>query len=451
MKIAWPSLKGDGSIAARSGKKVFYGWWIVFSGTVAMALQGGLYFYGFGTFFMPLINEFGWSRASLSGAMSLARLEGGLLGPVAGYLVDRFGPRLVMFGGVIFMGAGFILITHVNSLAMFYVIYVLCLAQGVSSGIQTPIPAAVANWFIRKRSRALGILMTGTGVGGLLVPVLSWIIASYGWRTAAVTSGIIVLIAILPLSFVMRHKPEQYGYLPDGESSQPEVAAQTVELATAGTPTSLNISRAGTPLEIDFSPVEAIRTQAFWLLAFSSAIRMMVSGAIAIHLIPFLEDIGFSPELSGLFLGALGVASIVGRVGFGWLGDIYDKRYVLGVATALLVVAMLTLLTVHSWWQMVIFLAIYGPAYGAGPPLLPAIRGEYFGRKAFGTIHGTMNFVIMFGNIAGPVFAGYVFDVTGSYRLAFIIFAATCVLSLVLVLAMKRPSLASHKAAARSA
>jgi sugar phosphate permease len=200
------------------GPRIFYGWWIVVASTVAAGLSGGLYFFGFSTFFLPLIQDFSWSRAALSGAFSFSKLEGGIMGPVGGFLVDRLGPRTVMLAGVSLMGAGFILISRIDSLVTFYLVFIFFIAAGCTIGLQQAPMVAVANWFIQKRGLAMGIVTSGMGLGGLAVPFLAWLIVSSGWRTAAVVSGLAVWVVGIPLALAMRHRPEDQGLLADGRT-----------------------------------------------------------------------------------------------------------------------------------------------------------------------------------------------------------------------------------------
>lgn len=418
--------------------KIFYGWWIVAAATMASALNGGVQLYGFSAFFTPLIQEFGWSRTVTSGVVSLSRLEAGVLGPITGFLIDRFGPRKLMFIGLALWGTGFLLFSRMDSLVMFYVVYVLFLAEGANLSTGAPLSTAVANWFIKKRSFALGIVLSGWGAGGMMVPVLAWVISQYGWRTAAMSAGIAVWVIGVPIAMVARHRPEQYGYLPDGET--PVVSPTQVE----GPSPDQNPSR-----EINLTPAQALREPAFWFITVSLSTGFMVTSAIAVHQIPFLEDMGISRQWAALVLGLMTLISVPGRLGFGWLGDIYDKRYMLAICMAfqalgLFVFANLT----SSWatWGIILYLLIFSPAYGGLRPLSGAIRAEYFGRLNFATIQGLSGFISMWANMGGPVFAGYVYDTTGSYRFAFLFFAVVNFIGIFLILLVRRPKVGEVKA-----
>ena len=411
--------------SAQKKKGLYYGWYIVIAAFIGTSLHGGVYLYGFSAFFLPLVNEFRVSRAALSGAFSLSRLEGGTLAPLTGFLLDRIGPRKVMLFGIIWMGLGFIIMSRVNSLSMFYLVFLGFLSIGAGFSMGSVMYAVVGNWFIRKRSRAFGIFNSGWGPGGMAAAWLGWLITQYGWRTTMVIVGILIWCVGIPVASVMRHKPEQYGLLPDGEAPTP--AAADGETASKA------------PLEYNFGVWEAVRTKAFWLMTIAFSMGFIVTDAVAVHQVPFLVGLGYSPEVAGAVVGAMTMITIVGRLGFGWLGDIVDKRYLLAGCFILQCIGMVVYAGTTHIWQIVFFLVVFSPAYGGLRPLAASVRGEFFGRKNFATIQGVMAFVQMWGTIASPVFTGWIFDTTGSYRIAFTTFALANLLAVVAILLAKRP------------
>lgn len=415
--------------------RLFYGWWIVLAAAVGFGLSGGLYMYGFSTLLLPLEAEFGWSRAALSGVFSVSRLEGGLLGPMGGWLADRFGPRKVMLGGVFLSGVGFILLSQVTSLLMFYLIFLVAISLGWTLGIHTAAMVAIANWFHRKRGRAIGVALSGMGLGGVIVPGLAWIIVHHGWRLALVASGLAILVICLPLSLVMRHRPEQYGQLPDGDTAPPsgqvKEEAKGARPAPAAVPQVTSVS--------DATVGEVIRLPVFWLLCLVFGLRQLTIASVVVHQVPFLVSIGLPQEVGASVLGAVAVLSVLGRLGFGWLGDLIPKRYAMAAALFLLALGSFILANATQLWQVLLFLATYPLGYGGGATLMFAIRGEYFGRTHFGTISGLMDMFQMIAVVAGPVFAGWMFDISGSYRVAFLLFATAAFLGLLIMLFLRRP------------
>ncbi len=422
--------------------RIFYGWWMTVAAALAMAMQGGLIHYGFSAYFTPLVTEFGWSRAQLSGVFSLSRLEGGLIAPVAGVFIDRVGPRRLLMGGLFMMGLGFLLLSrvdsldvfsiHLDSLVMFYVIYALFIAIGSSFGPSATCLAAVGNWFIRRRSTAMGLVMCGFGIGGSLVVVVAYCIGQFGWRNMMVLAGLILWFVGIPLAALMRHRPEQYGQLPDDDHRRAEASAHGLASTAAA-------SRHRLAGDVSFAPRQVLRMPVFWLLTINFSIRQMITSTVTLHTIPFLGDLGFSNETAAAVLSIIATSSVLARVLFGWAGDHYDKRVVMGVGLVLLTVAMLIMSQATELIHVIIYVPFYAMAYGGSVPLIPATLAEYFGRKNFGTVQGFASTVQMVGNICGPLFAGFVFDVTGSYRIAFILYSAASVVALAMLFFVRKP------------
>ncbi|MBI2906322.1 MAG: MFS transporter [Chloroflexi bacterium] len=408
-------------------KKPFYGWWIVAAGVVSQMLQGGLYLYGFSLFFLPLIQEFGWTRTSLSAVFSFSRLESGIFGPLEGWLVDKFGPRRMMALGVPIMGLGFILLSQTSSFFMFAAVFFLLIATGSSLGLVVPCYTATANWFIRKRGLAMGFLSAGTGLGGGAILFLAWIVNEYGWRVGAMAAGVTVLVVGTPLGLLMRHRPEQYGYLPDGARANSTGAGDG-----DGAPQAYL-------QEADFTARQAIQTSGFWLLTLSFAVRQTTVGAVAVHLMPFFIGAGFSSEVAATLLAAVSLVSILGRLSFGWLADIFEKRHVMVFTVGCIALSMFFLAGVYELWQAVLWVFIYALGYGGGAPLMPALRAEFFGRKSFGTVQGTMLAFQMWGLMVGPLSSGLMYDLLGDYRPSFLAFGAANFIGVFLLFLARRP------------
>ncbi len=412
-------------------RRPFYGWWIVSVSTIGHALSGGFYVFGFGNFFMPLVQEFGWSRAVTSAAFSLRSLEGGLLGPVGGFLIDRFGTRKMMLFGIVLIGTGFILFSQVTSLLAYYLVFTLLIAIGVTLGIHQACIVTVNNWFIKKRGIALGLGQMGMGLGGLIVPVVGFLIMQNGWRAAAVVMGLAIWAIGIPFALTIRHRPEQMGLLPDGDEAPPGTEAESKS----------GKSPAAYQSESDFTPRQALHTGVFWLLTVTFGLRLLITGAVTVHQIPFVIGLGASPALAAATLGSMALITVPGRLGFGRLADIMPKKHVLAICNGLIALGLFLLAVIQTWWQVIPFLIIYAPAYGGAAILMNAIRGEYFGRRHYATIMGLMEIIQMFGVVLGPISAGWIFDLTGSYRLAFLIFGVLAALATVLTFFARRPTL----------
>ena len=424
----------DGKSKRKRG--MFYGWWIVIAGGLGMSITAGINFHGFGNFIIPLTNEFGWNRTTISGLFSLARMESGLLGPLEGWLVDRVGPRRLMIVGIPLMGIGYILMSRVNSLAAFFFVYIFAITLGNSLGMSTPMAASVANWFNRKRGLAFGIMWSGVGLGGFFVPAVGWLIAAYNWRIASIVIGVFIIVMGIPIAALMRHRPEPYGYMPDGE--EPDTDDETGAVRIRQQP----------DLSQDFTAREALMTSSFWYLTLSIAARSLVSGGVGLHLVPYFVDLGASDVFAATLAGAVGVLSIPGRFGLSAVSDYLNRRYVMAVSLFLMTIAIVFMARATSVTQVLPFLVLYAAAQGGISVIPQSLIAEYFGRRAYATIQGFRGTIQMIGIIIGPLVSGYVFDTTGSYEWAFMGFGAASLVSLGLVLLM-RPPKRPHRAGQR--
>jgi MFS family permease len=210
-----PGLNGLNGIWNRV-RGVFFAWWVVASACVIQALNQGLLSQGFTVYFIPLQTEFGWSRTLPSSGYSLSHVESGILGPLEGWLTDRFGPRRVVLIGIVLFGAGFIVLSTIHSVVAFFAAFSI-VAAGASLGGFLPLSVAVLNWFVRKRTLA----MAGSGVAGVIVPLVAWSVTTQGWRTTALASGFAVWLIGIPMGLLLRHRPEKYSCLPDGDRPAP--------------------------------------------------------------------------------------------------------------------------------------------------------------------------------------------------------------------------------------
>ncbi len=387
--------------ATARARGVFFGWWIVVAGIGVQSLTGALLSHAFGAYVVVLKDAFGWSTTTFSIAFSLQRAESGLLGPVQGWLLDRFGPRVVMTAGLTIFGVGFMLFSQINSPIQFYLTFLL-MAVGVSLGGFMSITATIVNWFERRRGTALGIMQTGSAIGGFLLPIVAWSLTANGWRTTAFASGVVILVVGIPLAQLMRRSPEEYGYEPDG--------GQTVEtggMTLAGRATS-------------FTARQAMRTRAFWFLTIGHSLAVMVVTTVSVYLIPYLNsDFGLSLGAASTIVVLMTASMMVGQLLGGFLGDRYSKRWLATFATSGSAVAMILLATATGLGIVIAAVMVQGWAHGfRGVQMMP-IRADYFGRQAFGKIMGFTFMFMMWGEIGGPVGMGIIVDTIGSYRLGF--------------------------------
>ena len=411
---------------------MFYGWWIVSASFFIAAYIAGAIFYGFTAIFEPIANELGWSHTQISLASSLRGLEVGLLAPIIGILVDRWGPRRLIFSGAIVIAGGLIFLSRATSLGTFYGAFAL-MAIGTSCCSMTVLMTVVANWFRKNMGIASGIVVSGFGFGGLLVPVIVRLIEVYDWRMTMTILAVGMLATVLPLSLVLRHKPEQYGYLPDGR--------------VEGSATFDNGPGLSQAVEVEVTAKQALKSNTFWRLALAFMFHIMVISATVTHVMPYLSSIGFARSRASLMATAIPLTSIGGRLSFGWLGDKVNRRLIAVIAFAMMGLGMLCFGYASSagTWLLVPFLVLFGIGYGGSNVLRPSLVREYFGRANFGSILGLMLGINMIGGIIGPPLAGWVYDNWGSYQGIWFVFAGLSMVALISVLTIHPASTAVER------
>jgi MFS family permease len=400
-------------------KKIFYGWWIVLACFLITLYCGSIIFYGLTAFIEPLVREFGWSYTQVSFAASLRGMEMGIFAPLVGLLVDRFGSRKLIFSGVIVVGFGLILLSTTQSLAMFYGAFLL-LALGGGGVASVVTITVVANWFKKKLGVALAVMMSGFGASGFLVPLIVQLIDIYGWRPTLMILGVGIWVLGIPLSVIIREKPEQYGYLPDGALSEDATPDRVIQ-----------------DKEVEIAFKEGLKKKSFWYLNISETFRVITLTAVVTHIMPYLGSVGIPRTTAGLVAGAIPVVSILGRFGFGWLGDVVDKRYVMAAAISCVGLGMLAFNYIQVTWVVFLFLLLFAPGYGGSMVLRGTILREYFGRNSLGKMLGITMGCTSIGGLIGPTLAGWVFDTLGSYHLIWLLFSGLMWLAMGLILRMK--------------
>lgn len=401
--------------------QVFYGWWIVGACSLIALFAGAFVVLGFTAFFEPIVEEFGWSYTQVSLAASLQGAELGLMAPVVGLLVDRGSPRRLLVVGALVLCLSLLFLSRTANLAMFYFGCVL-LAIGYSFTSGTVLYTAIAQWFRRKMGLASGIMSSGFALGSMLVPLISWMIDSYDWRIAMLILGILVCITILPLSFLVKYKPEQYGCLPDGDT----YIRETLDTAE---PVQAQIDKDAMGVK------EALLSRVFWHVTLSQTFQYMAVNTVVVHIMPYLSSIGVPRSTSSLIAAFTPLVSIIGRISSGWLGDRLDKRFVCAVYIAATCIALLILtqLTAAVVWLITIYVILMGIGWGGFTPLRSAMVRNYFGLRHYGIILGTMMGIMALVGMGGPLFAGWVFDTFSGYRNAWLVLAGIALVAVVIM------------------
>jgi MFS family permease len=390
----------------------FHGWSVAAAGAALKGLAGALYASSYGVYVVALTGAFGWSKTILSTGYALAQLEGGLLAPAQGWLLDRFGPRRVIAAGVLFLGSGLVLLAAVTSVAGFYVA-MLVTGVGVAFSGYLSVTVAIVPWFVRWRAKALALAAVGLSIGGLAVPLVAAAVEAFGWRETLAASGVLMVIVGMPAALLMRRDPKRYGQLPDGRRSEPAGGAHDDAPAPA----------VGRPHE--FTLRAALRTRAFWMLSIGHGSALLVVSAVVVHLIPHLnEDRGYSLGLAATVMAIVTLTTILGQFAGGVVGDRYDKRHVALAAMLAHACALLVIAWGPGSASVAAFVALHGIAWGVRGPLMGAMRADYFGGRHFGSIMGASVLIVMVGQLLGPIIAGTLADALGDYRLGFTVLAA---------------------------
>ncbi len=405
----------------RPAGRVFFGWWIVGGSAGLQWLAATLWMQSFGAYVVLLQADFGWSKALIAGAFALTRIESGILGPFQGWLVDRFGPRIILVIGTLLFGAGFMLFSQVESLLGFYLTFAL-IALGSSLGGFATLMVSLVNWFDRHRAKAVSISQIGYSIGGLSVPVVILSLETFGWRATAFFSGVLVIVVGLPLVQLVRHHPGDHGDVPDG-----------VRTAEAEIESKLRSAR-------DFTVREAIQTWSFWLISFGHAFALLTVSSILVHLIPHLtEGLSYSLTSTGLLLALMTAFQLAGQIVGGFLGDRFDKRLICTLCMVAHTSGLLLVAYASEAWMVVAFAALHGSAWGVRGPQMVALRADYFGTRSFGTIMGVSSLVVMLGMSSGPIVAGYMADVSGNYQSGFTLLALLSLVGSICFLAARPP------------
>jgi MFS family permease len=377
---------------------VFYGWVVVAGAFLVLLMAYGAQ-YSFGVFFSALLDEFGWSRASLSGAFSLYAFAYSAFGLVTGRVTDRWGPRVVIAAGGVFLGAGLAAMAAAQTLWHPYVLYGVVAAMGMATAY-VPCSATVARWFVRRRGLAVGLASAGMGLGTLLLPPLAHVLVErVGWRGAYVVFGVAVFVALELIATVMRRDPESLGLLPDGDHAPRAVTS-------------------GSARDPGYTVAAAVRTRAFWMLFGLFSATWIPVFTPLVHLVPMARGLGVPAMTAATLVSALGLAAVVGRLLMGSVSDRVGRRRTLAVSLALQVVAFGALAGATSLGALYGAAVLFGFSYGGASVMFPATVADFFGREQAGTLVGIL--FATAGSMAalGPLGAGWIYDRVGSYALA---------------------------------
>lgn len=396
---------------ARLGRKRFYGWISLAGGMAVYFAMCGNYVYSFGVFLPVLSEEFNWSRTALSGTLTASEVAWGMIGPLIGISISRFGARRNIFVGNIVASLGLFGMVFVEEIWHVYLFYGALAGIGISFGSFLSITTMVNDWFIRRRSLAMSLVLAAGGVGGLIFPLfISWLITNLGWQVAWVfLAGIHLVLAVVIGGVLVRNKPEEMGQLPDGDTS----------LAAGGTIADSASATRVYQTPVDWTVRAALGTRSLWLILACDLALWFPLGTLIIHQVAYLQDRGFSSFMAASALGLMVGISIIGRLLFGVLGTRFEGRYLIAACLALMFAGMIALMNAKTLPLVYTCSVLCGIGYGGMLVNIPVILGAYFGRTHYARILGWTSPVLTVFGAGSPLIAGLIFDVTGSYMLAF--------------------------------
>ena len=393
---------------------LFYGWVVVIASLIIATITFGTR-HSFGVFFKSLQADFGLTRGATSGIFSVYMLLSCVVVFAGGWVLDRYGPRRVTLITGLFMGLSLLLTSQTTSLWQLFVSYSLLLAVGTGP-MYTVIGATVSRWFVSKRGLALGIALSGVGLGQVVMtPFAAYLISSLGWRMSYIVMGLIALVIVASLSLLLKKDPAEIGLLPDGiKSNTGKIDIQ---------------DKQGDTQPPGLSLLEACRTSQFWLLCLTWLSQGSCVYLVTTHIIPHATDMGISAIKAAVVLSLIGGTNIIGMIAAGRLSDIVGRK-VIGITCALLhAAAMIWLVWAHELWMFYLFAVVFGFQFGGLNAVLTAMVGDTFGLRNIGIIMGTLNIAWYMGAAIGPLTGGFIFDVSDGYSTAFILMSGVMVIA----------------------
>jgi len=383
-------------------RRYFYGYRIV-AASFFMQIAGGGAFATFGIFFADLQAAFGWSRAAISGASSVATLLMGAVSILGGRLNDRIGPRIIMTVSGLALGGGFLLMSGLGHLWQLYIAYGVLVGAGMSTQ-DVVLLSTVARWFVARRGMMTGLVKVGTGIGQLLVPLAAAaLILSQGWRDAYVALGLFVVITLVASAQFLRRDPQMLGLQPLTRHVEGRPSAEASERG-------LTLS-------------QGVRTRQFWLVCLAEFAMSFCIMTTLVHLVNHARDLGVAPATAGVLVSVIGASSIAARFLMGSASDVIGCRKAFSICFGVLFLGLIWLQFASAMWMLVVFAMADGFSRGGNFVVVSPLMAELFGTRAHGALFGLATFIGTIGGAIGPLLAGRIFDVTLSYAIAFLVLA----------------------------
>jgi len=403
--------------------RLFYGWVVVVAFLVIGITLYGIQF-SFGVFFKSIQSEFNLTRAATSAILSVNMLLAGVSAVLAGWALDKYGPRIVILSMGLFTGLSLLLTSQTNSPWQLFITYSLLLAMGTGALYVVP-TSTVSRWFDKKRGLALGIAGSGSGLGMVIMaPFATYLIYNFDWRMAYIVIGLITWFMVIPLSRLLKREPREIGALPDGLSHSKDIANRDESIQP-----------------VDSSLLQVFRTRSFWLVIFIWLFFASSLFLVFTHLVPHTTDIGFSAGEAATVLSLMGGVGIAGKVLMGVASDRIGRKLTAIICALLQAGAMVWLIWSQDLWMLYLFALVYGFAYSGFSSSMGALIGDTFGLGKIGAIFGVLEIGFGIGAAIGSTVGGIIFDVSNSYSVAFLMGAIAMLITALLIVLVRRESI----------
>ncbi len=409
--------------------KIFYGWYMVLGGLLVAMLNSAIISYGWTAFVGPIAATFGWSMAQVSLASSMRSLEVGVFNPFWGPIVDRKDPKILMLTGVLVSALGIFCLSRMVNLWMYYGGFILL---GIGSSLATSmLPLAImARWFHKNIGKANGLFYVGTGLGGVMTPLVVFLIDRFGWQSTLLYTSILFLAIGIPVSFLFRSRPEDYGMVPDGIVTN---AAEQKKQANA---------------QFGTTTKEALKMRAFWHITISSIFQSATMSTVMFYAVPYLTSLGMDRGTAGTIVMLYTFISLFGRVLLGTCCDFFRKSWVLATAIGMQVVGLVLYWQMQAdspFWFILLFAIPYGIGVAGVAPLRAPVLVDYFGTKSFATIYGLTSIVFAVGSVIPPPLAGWIYDNYHDYRVWWVVLIVMGIIAFISALTMPAPQKRTEK------
>jgi MFS family permease len=414
-------VKEENSPKPKNKSGIYFGWFILAASVILLSYQSATFVYGFTAFITPMASTLGWTYAEISLATTIRGIQVGMLDPFVGIIVDRWPARTLMILGTLTYAVGVVILAKASNLAVFYLGFLVMGLGGTFCYSMVP-QTILARWFKKNIGKVSGILTMGFSIGGMFVPFIVKGIDYFGWQNLMLYLALGVVILGLPLSFLYRNRPEDYGMLADGATPLIDGEVRKAEVSVTGLK-------------------QAVKMRAFWQIGIAAMLNMIAVNALTIHIVPYMTSIGMDRKTAALSITIFSMISLGVRLLYGIMADKYPKKNVFTLSSAITTagLVMLGLLT-NSFTMMVIFSIVYAFGVAGSTALRVPIARDYFGASNFGKIFGWLSLFTVIGGIAGAPLAGWVYDTRGTYFPIWYVFAVMTALSALLFALLPLPA-----------